>query len=143
MSGKLVAAESTSCLLIALIAVVGTCSGCRPDSPVGQVRGKVLLNGKPLVTGAVITLPGSGRGAKGVIVNGEFVLSTFGANDGALVGTHKVAIVANEATRGSGPEAQAGKLLVPERYTNPETSDLTIEVTAHGPNEPLLELTSP
>jgi len=117
------------------------CASCSSKSPVGQVQGKVTLDGKPLASGMVGTLPPAGRGSSGKIENGEFELSTFGKNDGALVGTHKVAVVARENSQGAGPEAKAGKLLIPERYTNPETSGLTIDVKS-GVNTPTLELKS-
>jgi hypothetical protein len=103
----------------------------------------VLLDDKPLASGSVVTLPQSGRGAKGAIANGEFELSTFGNRDGALIGTHKVAVVANEPSKGIDAEAAPGKLLVPQRYTNPETSKLTIEVKSGEVNTPTLTLTSP
>jgi hypothetical protein len=91
-----------------------------------------------------MTLPPAGRGANGPIAaDGSFELRTFAKNDGALVGTHKVAVVTYAPTGKSGPEAGLGKLLVPDRYINPETSGLTIEVKAGEVNTPTLELTSP
>jgi hypothetical protein len=126
-----------SLLLVAL-----ACPGCNSKSGTAQVRGTVELDGKPLASGAIATIPQSGRGAKATIENGQFVLGTFAENDGALLGTHQVAVVVYEKSTGVGAEAAAGKLLIPERYTNPQTSGLTIDVTASGPNEPVLKLTS-
>jgi hypothetical protein len=118
------------------------CAGCGSKSRVARVRGKVLLDDKPLATGSVVTLPQAGRGATGAITDGDFELSTFG-DDGALIGTHKVAVVANEPSQSTDAEAPAGKSLVPQRYTNPATSGLTIEVKAGETNTPTLKLTSP
>jgi hypothetical protein len=119
-------------------------AGCNTGPEVAIVRGKVELDGEPLKTGAVLTSTSAGRGAQGTInANGEFELGTFAANDGALPGVHKVAIVANDPNIGTGPEALAGKSLVPQRYTNAATSGLEIEVTAGEVNTPTLRLTSP
>jgi hypothetical protein len=116
--------------------------GCGRESPLAQVKGTVLLNDEPLTTGSIMTLPSSGRGSNGTIQkDGTFQLKTVGEGDGARIGTHKVAVVAYESQE-KGPEAKTGKLLVPERYTNPETSDLTIEVKAGEVNAPTLKLTS-
>lgn len=80
--------------------------------------------------------------AHGVIHDGRFELGTESTSDGVVIGTHRVAISANEPGVGSGPEATAGKSLVPSRYSNPSASGLTIEVKA-GNNTPELKLTSP
>jgi hypothetical protein len=128
---------------VAAILIAIACSGCGSKSPVARVRGKVLLDDKPLAMGSVVTLPRAGRGATGAINDGEFELSTFGTGDGALIGTHKVAVVANEPSNSTDAEAPPGKLLVPQRYTNPATSGLTIEVKAGEVNTPTLKLTSP
>jgi hypothetical protein len=119
--------------------------GCQHQGPtVAPVTGKVLLNGKPLTQGNVVTHPSGGRGSNGVIQSdGSFRLSTYGKQDGAIVGIHKVGVLAFEGKVGSGPEAVGGKMIVPQRYINPETSQLTIEVTADGPNEPVIQLSSP
>jgi hypothetical protein len=118
------------------------CSGCGQKSSLGRVHGKVTLDGQPVPSGSVVTLPPAGRGAHGIIKNGEFELGTVGENDGAVLGIHKAAVNATEPSQGTGPEAVAGKSLLPVRYANPETSGLTIEVKA-GDNTPTLELKSP
>jgi hypothetical protein len=127
--------------LAAFVASIAT--GCGGSSSIARVKGKVELDGQPLANGSIITIPKAGRGARGTIQNGEFELSTFGNNDGALVGTHKVAISASEPSAAAGPEAATGKLLVPERYTSPDGSHLTLEVEAGKVNTPTLKLTSP
>jgi len=105
------------------------------------VRGKVTLDDKPLAKGSIATMPESGRGAHGAIVNGEFELGTFSNKDGALIGTHKVVIVATEGG-GSGAESGPGKSLIPARYNSPDASGLTIDVKSGDPNTPTLKLTS-
>lgn len=121
------------------------CGGCGHKGPtVAPVKGKVLLNGQPLSTGRVITLPSGGRGATGNIrSDGTFELWTFGENDGATIGTHKVGVSAFAPKSGGGAESGNGKSLVPARFMNPETSGLTVEVKASGDNAPELKLTSP
>lgn len=106
------------------------------------VNGKILLDGQPFTKGGIATVPTAGRGASAHIQpDGTFQLSTFGTNDGALLGTHKVAVAAYEGGT-AGPEGDHGRLLIPQRYTSPESSGLTIEVTEDGPNEPVLKLSS-
>ncbi len=127
------------------LTVILMCTGCGQKGPTtAPVEGRVLLNGQPLTTGNVLTIPDAGRGAKGPIQpDGSFQLGTFKTEDGAIVGTHKVAVVAYNLPANAGPEAASGTLLVPQRYTNPESSELTIEVKAGEVNTSTLELTSP
>lgn len=127
----------------ALAAVLG-CQ--RSDSQLGRVEGVVRLDGQPLASGQVIFQPASGRGAQGTIrPDGTFTLGTYGETDGALVGEHRVAIVAYAgATQGRpDPTAQraAPKPLVPERYLAVGTSGLTYEVKP-GKNQPEFNLES-
>ena len=137
-----------SCLQLPLylgsvLLLAAACTGCnKQTSSIAVVRGKVLLDGQPLANGGINTIPAAGRGSSGVIRNGEFELGTMSKNDGAMIGTHRVAIVAREASQGGGPEAAAGKSLIPERYSNPDASGLTIEVKAGEVNTPTLDLTS-
>lgn len=131
-------------IVLSVIAIVPPLTGCgdaKPNrTPVAVVKGTVLLDGKPLETGSIETSVDSGRGALGSIHGGAFELSTYGTNDGAVLGTHRIAVIARESGE-AGPEGKAGKLLVPERYTSASTSKLTIEVK-DGTNTPKLELKS-
>jgi hypothetical protein len=129
-----------SSLLFLLLTVA--CLGCgSKSSTLARVHGKVELDGRPLAKGNISTIPTAGRGARGLIENGEFELSTFSTNDGATPGVHQVAILAYENT-GGGAESGPSKPLVPQRYLNAATSELTIEVKAGEVNTPTLKLTS-
>lgn len=118
--------------------------GCAKTTPqTAPVNGKVVFNGKPLTTGTVVTIPDAGRGAHGVIgADGSFTLQTFEKNDGAILGRHRVGVMAVMAGK-KGPEGGYGKSLIPDRYNNPESSGLNIEVESGKTNTPTLELTSP
>jgi hypothetical protein len=127
-------------ILICLMAGVGGCGGTH--SNMAEVRGRVLLDGKALTSGSVMTLPDSGPGANGIInAQGEFSLTTRETVSGASVGKHHIAVVALEVLANFSPEAPR-KSLIPQRYASPETSGLTIDVEADEPNEVVLELTS-
>jgi hypothetical protein len=130
------------CHCLTLVSALALLCGCGSKSSIVPVHGKVMLDGQPLAKGFILTRPESGRGAKGVIANGEFDLGTNADRDGAAIGLHHVAVVAQEGGQ-DGPEGKAGQLLVPERYTNPDASGLTIDVKAGGTNTPTLELNSP
>jgi hypothetical protein len=128
---------------MAVVVISLPLAGCQPkNSATVPVRGKVFLNGQPLKTGGVITSFEGGRGAQGVIRDGEFELGTFASDDGALPGIHKVGVIANDVGAASGPESMPAKSLIPARYNNPATSELTIEITP-GDNNVELLLTNP
>jgi hypothetical protein len=131
-------------LLLSAFLLASFCAGCgRHAANIAPVKGVVTLDGKPLKIGTVITIPNAGRGARGFIQpDGSFELGTYGKTDGALLGSHRVGVVAYEGTN-LGPESNNAKLIVPKRYTNPESSGLTIEVKPDGDNTPELKLTSP
>lgn len=87
------------------LSIALTLVGCGGNKfPVAQVSGVCNCNGQPLKAGLVvfepIPKPGSdrkesGRAAAGMIQqDGTYVLSTFGNNDGAIVGTHRVLVFA-------------------------------------------------
>jgi hypothetical protein len=121
-------------------------TGCSPsDANLAPVEGVVRLDGQPLTSGKVLFQPTAGRGAMGLIQSdGTFTLGTYRDADGALIGEHKVAIVAYEGDGGR-PDPTAGrkplKPLVPEHYLAPGTSNLTFEVKS-GDNRPEFDLKS-
>lgn len=128
---------------LAALALAGLAPlGCSDGPTFAEVQGKVLLDGKPMTKGYVITQPAAGRGANGEIKSdGTFELSS-GRLPGALIGAHAVAVIAYEKGGAEGAEADMGKLLIPRRYTSPESSQLTIDVTEDGENAPVLELSA-
>ena len=134
--------DFTSRLLVFIILAAVGCGDGAPS--VTPVRGKVTFNGQPLTTGRVMTMPTAGRGAGGEIKpDGTFELTTPDYGEGAIPGAHKVAVRAFDDSGVTDPELVSGKSLIPARYANPMTSELTIEVSADGENAPTLELTSP
>jgi len=140
----------------AWVLIAAAILGCGPSHPdLVPVSGAVTFEGKPVV-GAQVTFmaPGAARAAFAVTdAEGKFRLSTFGTDDGAVVGNHTVT-VAKPTQSGSGqamsPDdadaayaaamAQAAaspavKSELPAKYADAKTSDLTANVTASGANE--------
>ena len=103
-----------------------------------QVRGKVLFNDQPLTGGTIVYLPAAGTGgrqAQGLIgSDGTFELSSLKPGDGAQKGKYDIIIIAREQAAEQpksrveleatgGPKT--GRLLIPEKYANPDTSGLS------------------
>ena len=117
-------------LLLLASLVFLPCWGCGSDS--GQltgttipVKGKVTFKGKPLTQGEIVFEPDSaGREAHGPIKSdGSFELTTFKQGDGAVPGTHRVAVTGTSK-----------KDAVPLKYKNPSSSKTEVEV-AEGKTE--------
>ncbi|HEX6963021.1 MAG TPA: hypothetical protein VF175_14220 [Lacipirellula sp.] len=126
-------------LALPLIAALAGCGSGGVD--LASVEGQVLLDGRPLAGGVVTTLPAQGRGARGELdEQGRFTLSSGSLGPGAAIGVHRVAVIAVADTGQLSPEAPK-KLLTPEKYANPETSGLTIDVQP-GANSAVLKLDS-
>lgn len=143
-------------------------AGCGSKSkrpPLGTVRGKVTYNGAP-VKNAMVTFLGNGapRMAKGTTDDkGEYQLTSYEENDGAMVGSHVVTVMPmgvfdestavvpedytamNESLDGARQlsakqmEELQKKPPVPVRYTDRSTTDLKRDVQA-GENVIDLEL---
>jgi hypothetical protein len=121
---------------LALAAFTSGCSG--NQFPTAVVRGTVSIAGKPLRTGTVMFVPnGNVPSASGEIDSaGRYTLTTYSPGDGAVIGPHRVMIVAVEPVgRGLPEDPYNGlKQLTPPKYGNEKTSGLTAEVKA-GTNE--------
>lgn len=123
--------------------------GCGSDSRFGFVEGVVRLDGQPVTTGTVRFVPTAGRAASGTIgSDGRYVLGTYEKSDGALIGTHQVAIIAYQSTAPTGgrpdtsrPSSGTTRPLVPKHYMSPGTSGLSYDVKP-GRNHWEIELTS-
>jgi hypothetical protein len=134
-------------LFVVLLAVVSC--GCSGGERLGTVTGTVKVNGRIVTQGTIMFIPADGKAAVGAIAkDGTYSLTTYASGDGALVGEHRVTILATLVGAGSMAPAsiddeiaiasgKAGnKLLVPgkvewivpERYSQLTQTDLTATV---------------
>src|SRR5262245_46771168 len=89
-------------------------------APTVPVKGKVTFKGQPVTQGTVVFEPDGGREAHGEIQpDGSFMLTTFNKDDGAVPGTHRVAVTG----------AVKSKPAFPLKYKNPSSSKVEVEVT--------------
>ncbi len=148
--------------LLLCVATVG-CSGGGKSTrdPVYKVQGKVTYKGQPVADADVtFTCEAKNRSAFGKTnADGEFKLTTFRPNDGAVAGKHIVTVSKPEATVEApsvpvedpayNPDAVAKpvstkpkKNMIPAKYTSTKTSDLFWTVEPENSSEPAtLELT--
>lgn len=140
MKNTLVVCRGSRCItLLGCICLVG-CGRGGDLQPTATVSGVVTYRGQPVPSGRIQFVPdarGPGvRTAFGLLDSqGRYTLSTYGNGDGAIVGTHRVGIVARQPTTGPvNKEAVAAGLvpdvpsLIPNRYASPGTSGLRAEV---------------
>jgi hypothetical protein len=126
--------------------------GCGDNDELGRryrVHGRVFYRSQPLEGGSITFYPiataGTMRAATGTIQDGYYTLSTIGGDDGALLGTYRVAIVAKSAVpsklqpivKGGAARhsdvikaARQAKNLIPSKYMSPRISPLTRELKA-------------
>jgi hypothetical protein len=111
-------------ICIAVLAVALCCVGCSDRPHIVPVSGQVLIDGKPLGYGFVRFSSGEGRPALGRLdKEGRFRLTTYESGDGAIVGSHRIAILAHQIT-------DTGiKWHAPSRYADYATSGLTQEIS--------------
>lgn len=139
--------------LLILLILPALCSGCGDSGPkLAKVEGTVTYKGQPLKSANVKFYPGSGPVAVGITDdNGKFVLNTNG-RPGASTGVSKVAITkmsggdnAPQAQKQMKPEdmmrmakesmgkpAAGPKSEIPEKYANPDSSQLTADVSTNA-----------
>lgn len=132
---------------IGVLAALSLIAGCKNahELDTAPVSGKVLLNGKPLTRGTVTFAPQKGRVANGDIrSDGTFELSTYRSGDGAIVGSHKAAVIVlrTDIDPRVGPEKDKPIMVTPPRYATAEESGLKYEVKV-GQNNFTLELHDP
>jgi hypothetical protein len=144
---------------IVAVAVL-SCLGCggsdssKANRPkVVPADGLVTYQGKPL-EGATIVLSPTGEGKHGASAmsdaNGQFQLSTFPPDLGAVPGDYKVAVskqsvvVIPEPPPGMHaedmPRPPKPKALIPDKFANPEKSGLTTNIPEAGKTDIQIEL---
>jgi hypothetical protein len=134
--------------LFVLLAALVWVSGCGESgvAPTVKATGIVTYKGQGLSGVNVTFTPDKGRSATGTTdPAGKFTLSTFKTGDGAVEGTHKVAITPSgtEPMPGTPEAAKAGaaKPEFPTKYRDPSQSGLTATVKKGAENNFKLELT--
>jgi hypothetical protein len=117
--------------------------------PTVPVSGTVTYNGKPLQYYQITLFPSdSQRPAAGVSdTDGKFVLGTNEPGDGAIEGTHTVAITyvgPPNSDPGAGmmefPAPPPPSVKIPENYRDPKRSGVTVEVPKGGLSDWQLDL---
>jgi hypothetical protein len=123
-------------LLPALLIVLA--AGCDQEAArLSVVRGKISYRGVALNSGTIVFTPDPLRGATGPLASaevqsdGSYVLRTEQAL-GAAPGWYRVTVLSLEPA--SRPAGGPPRLLVPEKYCDPELSGLTCEVKSGQEN---------
>lgn len=103
-------------------------SPIRDRRPTYAVRGRVIYKGAP-VPGAHVVFHSEVKGVRGLPdaltdADGNFILTTYTANDGAPAGEYVVTVV----WRKRDEQERLGPHLLPVRYSKPETSPLKVLV---------------
>mgnify|MGYP003381852385 FL=1 len=140
-----------------VLSTLGLFAGCGGRADLAQATGVVTFKGEPVAEAKVMLHPlgGGARNSYGTTnEKGEFKLSTFGMNDGALVGRHAVTVsktdtsalpqidtseLATKGYTGASYEAMMGpgaaarnakkiKHIIPEKYSAKETSGIEVDV---------------
>ena len=121
-------------VLLAPLVMAG-CGDGRPSRV--PVSGSVTIDGEPLTVGYLRFVPPNDRPSAGTIgSDGRFTLGCFEEGDGAVLGKHQVAVIANKTL-----DEVTMKWFAPQKYADYTTSGIEIEIT--GPTDDLLiELSS-
>lgn len=110
-------------LLLSLL--LGCVAGCGDGGPkLYPVSGRVTIDGEPLTYGYIRFVPTEGRPSDAQLASdGTFTLRYQGGREGALAGSHRVEVAANEVL---GPSRI--KWHAPKHYASIGTSQLSQEV---------------
>lgn len=134
-------------------------SGCGADKhpELRGVRGRVTYNGDPVANATLAFYndesprPATGR----TDAEGNFYLTTFEDDDGALPGEHKVVVIKiddsrqedepelsmDEALEAPRKRIKRRRGLLPKQYAQIETTPLVVTVSENEPNDVTLALT--
>jgi hypothetical protein len=128
-------------MYIMFCATVAAVAGCGRQLPtLAPVSGRVSLGDDPVVQGRITFVPSDGRrpATAAIGADGRYMLGTFTAGDGAVLGEHRVVIdvrsagasqptLLEEELRG-GSVAGEFTWIVPEEYAAVSTTPLTAHV---------------
>jgi hypothetical protein len=120
--------------LVSLLVLCFLLSGCDHGTPaLAPVTGRVFFQNQPLLAGAIVFVPDADRGnngplAQGTIQPGGAYTVQTGGQPGANPGWYRVTVVSVERTGHDRYSASTPRSLVPEKYRDPQLSDLMCEV---------------
>ena len=118
--------------MIVLFSSIAAAGCSRSPFPMAEVSGKVTLDAKPLSGGTVMFVPEKGFAAAGTLQpDGTFRLISGRPGNGAVIGSHKVAVM----------PADPLDARIPIMFRNAGTSGLSVEVKA-GKNSFEFDLSS-
>ncbi len=108
-------------------------------------KGILTSGGKPLAYYQVMLVPDGKRPAVGTTdEQGQFVLGTDNAGDGAVVGQHKVVISYIGPPSNITPDMDNYKppvppVKIPKKYTSDKSTDLVVEIPEAGKEDLKIE----
>jgi hypothetical protein len=126
---------------IGLLLAPFSAAGCGGGPATYPVNGKVVWKqGGPAteLAGYIVSFESEDKktsGSGAIQSDGTFAIGTFAETDGAVPGKHRVALSAPDFE----PDTVPPPLLIPQRYTNFDSSDLTAEIKP-GTNDVVLEV---
>jgi hypothetical protein len=126
--------------------ILALATGCSDSDRMqtAPVKGVVTYKGKPVPNGTIMFMPSAGgKAATGELdKEGRFELTTYSDGDGAVLGSHDIAVVALEEMKDVLPEQRSGlpKPLVPDKYLSHTTSGLKFDVKPEGDKNAKIEL---
>ncbi len=134
------------CCVVVLVGCSGGTDKSKANRPQTAIaKGVVTYAGKPLDDALIIFVPESNEGTAASAVtdsSGGFSMMAFPPEDGAVPGKYKVtvskmieppvAIIDESAHDAPPPKASKPRSLIPLKYSQPHTSNLTAEVPQKG-----------
>ncbi|MBX9681226.1 MAG: hypothetical protein K2X38_20920 [Gemmataceae bacterium] len=119
---------------------IGILAGCGGETT-AEVKGVVVHKGTPITGGTLIFSPvQSGKPATAEVQSdGTYTLSTFGKNDGAVLGKHKVAFTPPPQQLTDEQRTNPKYIAPPPKYMGLQPNAAEVEVKS-GPNKIDLEL---
>ena len=126
----------SAAMAAALLTAMAVGCGSKPQSLQIPVSGKVTIDGKPATEGGVSyrdEQTGMNQPAGKIAADGTYTL-THAHRDGAPPGRYRVVVFVTESPKSAtGEIIGLPKVVVNNKFTNPATTPLTVEVTQDGP----------
>ncbi len=124
-------------ILLAFTAITLSIVGCKDSGnlPTYKTTGSVEYeDGQIVEEGTVIFVADGMPPGRSVIEEGEYSISTYDPNDGAVAAKFRVAVNVNPPMDFDPDGRKKPPKLAKQKYSAPDTSGLEFEVTADGKN---------